>query len=592
MKKNIFISLIAVLMIFMSSCTDRLNETPLSTLSPENIFTTMNDANTAITGMYGGFVPYFTTLTPVYGWGEHGTDIVQGSVTDQAQKFTKYTYTSADADILKIWSGLYSIINRANNIIANVPNITAATTDKNALIGEAMCVRAYCYMDLVQYFGGVPLRVQPTQSIEDAISKPRATERQTWAQIISDLQFAEQYLPAKAPSVGRVTKWTAKGLLAKAYLTRGGYPVGNYAEETDSLWFQKAATKAYEVISQSGISLNPTTPGSATAFKQYGKMFLESGKNSAESLWEIQFKDPDYGSAFGWRGINGGGTGGMDITSNGTYYYQWGGAYLGSDFALSFNDDDIRFQWGVGPYKTTVSGTNTTRGGIALSLWAPAKYRWERLPANVWNSAVNYIALRMADVYLIYAEASNEATGDPNNATLGTSAYGVINMVRYRAQVPAMDDVYLMKNSPYTTTDLMHNISLQSFDKTNANYDKRHVYYSGTLKERFRDAVLMERGWELMGERHRWFDLKRTGKLLEYCRNTHTFASGGVLAAAAVADPVDKSNFASKLTSTMIATPTIWSAAAIKDYQNYMPLPDTEININPAIGKSNQNPGY
>jgi starch-binding outer membrane protein, SusD/RagB family len=591
MKSNKIINLI-LLVLLSTSCTNMLQEEPISSLSSEIIFTNIRDANTAITGMYAGFVPYFATLTPVNGWGECGTDIMQGNSADQAQKFQKYTYTSADADVLKVWSSLYSIINRANNIIYNLPKIEGTDTEKNALIGEAMCVRAYCYMDLVQYFGGVPLRVQPTQSIEDAISKPRATERQTWTQIISDLEFAEQYLPAKAPSAGRVTKWTAKGLLAKAYLTRGGYPVGNYAEEADSLWFQKAANKAYEVISQSGISLNPTTPGSATAFKQYGKMFLESGKNSAESLWEIQFKDPDYGSAFGWRGINGGGTNGMDITSNGTYYYQWGGSFLGSDFALSFNDDDIRFQWSVGPYKTTLSGGTTTRTAIALNAWAPAKYRWERLPANVWNSAVNYIALRMADIYLIYAEASNEATGDPNSSTLGTSAYGAINMVRSRAQVSAMDDAYLMKNSPYTTTDLMHNISFQSFDKTNTNYDKRHVYYTGTLKERFRSAVLMERAWELVGERHRWFDLKRTGKLVEFCKNTHTFASGGILTATAVADPVDKSNFTSLIKTTMLSPTSIWSAAVISEHQQYMPIPDTEININPAIGKENQNPGY
>lgn len=591
MKSNKIINLI-LLVLLSTSCTNMLQEEPISSLSSEIIFTNIRDANTAITGMYAGFVPYFATLTPVNGWGECGTDIMQGNTADQAQKFQKYTYTSADADVLKVWSSLYSIINRANNIIYNVPKIEGTDTEKNALIGEAMCVRAYCYMDLVQYFGGVPLRVQPTQSIEDAISKPRATERQTWTQIISDLEFSEQYLPAKASSAGRVTKWTAKGLLAKAYLTRGGYPVGNYAEEADSLWFQKAANKAYEVISQSGISLNPTTPGSATAFKQYGKMFLESGKNSAESLWEIQFKDPDYGSAFGWRGINGGGTNGMDITSNGTYYYQWGGSFLGSDFALSFNDDDIRFQWSVGPYKTTLSGGTTTRTAIALNAWAPAKYRWERLPANVWNSAVNYIALRMADIYLIYAEASNEATGDPNSSTLGTSAYGAINMVRSRAQVSAMDDAYLMKNSPYTTTDLMHNISFQSFDKTNTNYDKRHVYYTGTLKERFRAAVLMERAWELVGERHRWFDLKRTGKLVEFCKNTHTFASGGILTATAVADPVDKSNFTSLIKTTMLSPTSIWSAAVISEHQQYMPIPDTEININPAIGKENQNPGY
>ncbi len=584
MKKNIIISFLAGIMTLMS-CTDRLNETPISTLSPANIFTTMNDAKTAITGMYAGFVPYFAVMTPVNGWGEYGTDISSGSFTDAKQKFSQYTYTSADADVLTIWSGLYSIINRANNIIANVPNIAAADADKNAIIAEAKCIRAFCYMDLVQYFGGVPLRVEPTLSIEDAVSKPRATERQTWTQIINDLQYAELYLPATAPAVGRVTKWTAKGLLAKAYLTRGGYPVGNYAEETDSLWFQKAALKAFEVISQSGIKLNATTPGSATAFKEYGKMFLESGKNSAESLWEIQFKDPDYGSAFGWKSINGNsGTG----TADGSFIYSWGAGPLSTDFALSFNDNDIRFQWCVGPYKVTTANTRTA---IAVTSWVPSKYRWERMPSNVWNAAINLIISRMADIYLIYAEASNEATGDPNNTSLGMSAYAAINMVRIRAQVPTMDDTYLMKDSPYTPAELMYNISLQSFDKTNVNYDKRHVYYSGTTpKERFRTAVLMERGWELMGERQRWFDLKRTGKLVEYCKAVHTFSYGGNLSS--VTDPIDKSNFTAKFYTSMITSPSIWPAAKIQSFQNYMPIPDTEININPAIGKSNQNPGY
>ena len=584
MKKNIIISLLAGMTMLMS-CTDRLSETPISTLSPDNIFTTMNDAKTAITGMYAGFVPYFAVMTPVQGWGEMGTDISSGAFTDAKQKFSQYTYTSADADVLTIWSGLYSIINRANNIIANVPKIAGTDAEKNALIGEAKCIRAFCYMDLVQYFGGVPLRVEPTQSIEDAVSKPRATERQTWTQIINDLQYAEQYLPATAPAVGRVTKWTAKGLLAKAYLTRGGYPVGNYAEETDSLWFQKAALKAFEVISQSGIKLNPTTAGSATAFKEYGKMFLESGKNSAESLWEIQFKDPDYGSGFGWRSINAGNASG---TADGSYIYTWGAGPMGSDFALSFNDNDIRFQWSVGTYKMASANTRTP---ISITAWVPAKYRWERMPANVWNAPINLIVLRMADIYLLYAEASNEATGDPNNTSLGMSAYAAINMVRSRAQVTPMDDAYLMKDSPYTPAELMYNISLQSFDKTNVNYDKRHVYYSGaTAKERFRNAVLMERGWELMGERHRWFDLKRTGKLVDYCKAVHTFSYGGTLAS--VVDPIDKSNFTAKFYVTALTSPSLWPAAKIQAFQNYMPIPDTEININPAVGKSNQNPGY
>src|SRR5690606_32568316 len=122
-------------------------------------------------------------------------------------------------------------------------------------------------------------------NIKTALGMPRSTEQEVWAQIIADLTGAEEALPPIAIP-GRATKWAAKGLLAKAYLTRGGYPVGNYAEKE---WFVKAAAKAYEVIESSGIGLNPTTPGSPRAFVEYGTQFLISGKNSPESIFELQF---------------------------------------------------------------------------------------------------------------------------------------------------------------------------------------------------------------------------------------------------------------------------------------------------------------
>ena len=578
MKKQLYTRFLILAMMFLTTyCTNRLEETPLSSLSPDNLFASVNDVNTAITGMYAGYTPYFATLTPVYGWGEHGTDIWGGISVDQ--KFALYTYTAADAQVLEVWSKLYSIINRANNIIANVPKVAASETDQKRYLAEAYCIRAFCYMDLVQYFGGVPLRIKPTSSIEEALSLSRSTEKETYAQIFSDLEYAEQFLPVKA-AVGRVSKWTAKGLLAKAYLTRGGYPVGNYSEPE---WFQKAAAKAYEVISGSGIVLNPTTAGSPGAFKQYGSQFLAAGKNSPESLFEIQFMDPDYGSAWGWRSINGGLN--MDNSTYGSYYNMWGGGVIGSDFALSYNDDDIRFQWSIGPYTTNA----TARLASICNGWGPYKYRWTSRPGNVWNSPIDHIVLRMADVYLIYAEACNEATGDPNNSSLGMSAYAAINVVRKRAQVTLMDDAYLLKDSPFATPELLYNMSLKSFDKTNPNYNKRHVYYTGTPKERFRAAVLMERGWELMMERHRWFDLKRTGKLVEFCKNTHIL-EGGQLAPAALVDPVDKSNFLNVASLPKLGV-RVWPSANIQPYQNYMPIPNTEININPAM-KGAQNPGY
>ena len=170
------------------------------------------------------------------------------------------------------------------------------------------------------------------------------------------------------------------------------------------------------------------------------------------------------------------------------------------------------------------------------------------------------------------------------------SAYEAINIVRERAQVALMDDAYLMKDSPYSTDDdLLYGQSFESFDKTNPNYDGRHVYYTGSLKERFASAVLMERGWELCFERHRWFDLKRTGKLIEFAQNTQ-IAGGGLLNAAALEEPIDKSDF--QAGQFPKAGTSEYLPNAIQPHNIYVPIPDVEIQINPELNQEDQNDGY
>ena len=572
--------------LILASCDNNLDEVPLSSLTPENLFQTENDANAAAIGMYQGLLSSNTwgVLTPVYGWGIMGTDVwsIAANNTGEQSRFSRYSLSSAEDQVKKHWTNTYSIINRANNVLAYTGNIDAPEEVINSYLAEAYFIRALSYMDLVQYYGGVPLRIKPTTSIEDDLALPRASEKETWTLVISDLQFAERYLPSTADA-GRATKWAAKGLLAKAYLTRGGYPVGKYQEPE---WFEKAAKTAFEVISQSGKVLNPTSTGNPNAFREYGDQFLVSGENSSESLFEIQFLELDYGGGWGYRSISGGKR--FDNSESGSYYALWGGSTVGTDFALSFDDNDIRFQWSIGPFGLNNNG----RAQKPFTGWMPYKFRWESIPGNAWASSTNAIVLRMADVYLMYAEASNEATGDPNNSTYGMSAYDAINVVRQRAQVDLMDDTYLTKASPFSTNDLLYGMSFQSFQKNNANYDGRHVYYTGGLKESFRAAVLQERAWELCFERHRWFDLKRTGKLLDFARNTMTnIGNGGRLATSALVDPIDKSqwlNATNQPKSGFIA----WPPSGIQDYSLYMPIPDVEIQMNPALSQADQNPGY
>lgn len=586
------IHLIFAATIVLSSCTSMLDEKPLSTLTPENLFATVADAESASNGMHEGLIytdkdntryGLWSVTYPAYGWGMMGTDMWSLlASTSIRSKTSSYTLAANDEQVVVVWSILYSVINRANTIIAYVGNIRAEQDVINHYIADARFIRAFCYMDLVQFFGGVPLRLLPTKSIQNDLSSPRMSEKDVWEQIISDLEFAEQHLRVKV-SPGKASKWAAKGLLAKAYLTRGGYPTGNYTEPE---WFDKAAEKAYEVISQSGKSLNPTTPGSDKAFREYGNQFLVSGKNSPESLFELQFQELDYGSGWGFFSINAGKM--WDNTNYGNFYGNNGGTVVGSDFALSFHDADVRFKWSIGPF--SLNQTNGTRVASSLNRWSPYKYRWETVPGNTWKSSMNAIVLRMADVYLLFAEASNEATGDPNDKKYGMSAYEAINVVRKRAQIPLLDDTYLMKDSPYGGADMLYGMSFLSFDKKNPNYDGRHEYYTGSLQKRFADAVLMERAWELCFERHRWFDLKRTGKLLEFSQKAMV-ASGGKLSVNAIIDPIDKSLWL-RDAEVPKAGNNIFLPNSIKDHNLYMPIPYVEIELNPALGQAKQNPGY
>ncbi|MCB9264283.1 MAG: RagB/SusD family nutrient uptake outer membrane protein [Lewinellaceae bacterium] len=125
---------------------------------------------------------------------------------------------------------------------------------------------------------------------------------------------------------------------------------------------------------------------------------------------------------------------------------------------------------------------------------------------------------RYTEAFLIYAEAASQAEGGPSALALER-----LNMIKRRGY----------GYDPFSASPV--------------------DYSSGMSQEAFRDAVLKERDYEFLLERRRWWDLKRTGKVMEY------FSSIG---------------------RTFIPERLLW------------PLPENEINTNPALGPGDQNPGY
>ena len=272
MKKIAFIILSSVM---MNSCTD-MNLIPESNLSPENFFKSEEDATAAVYGTYSVF-----TDNDIYNqfWEvlqSQGTDDCEwsgGRTTTNLDKnaLDKFEYDGNTNLVYSVWIKHYVAVNRSNFAIENISNMGSEQIRddvRKRLIGEAKFLRALAYFNLVRIYGGVPLVLKQTTSL-DGLEVPRNTVDECYEQIISDLQEAKSVLPAigQLPEgyLGRATKGSASAMLAKVYLTREDYQ--NVVKETSE-------------VMQMGYKL----------WKNYADNFDVEKENGQESIFEIQYK--------------------------------------------------------------------------------------------------------------------------------------------------------------------------------------------------------------------------------------------------------------------------------------------------------------
>ena len=108
--------------------------------------------------------------------------------------------------------------------------------------GEAHFLRAFNYFQLVRWFGEVPLLTEENQ--DNAAKEPQASVVRIYEQIVSDLKNAELTLPLSQDDPSRPSRWAAKALLAKVYLTMAGFPLN------ETSCYALAREKSNEVISE------------------------------------------------------------------------------------------------------------------------------------------------------------------------------------------------------------------------------------------------------------------------------------------------------------------------------------------------------
>lgn len=484
---------ILLFILALSSCSKTLMEKPYSFLSPENFYKNEADAKTAINGVYSALYTYDLYLQPIWNLTMLDDDHVSGTdwFLGTSGAGNPQGYWGVDGP----WVGFYTIISRANTVIENVEpiNQNIDTEIKNRILGEAYFLRGWSYFQLVQLYGGVPLRLA-SLSKESDINKPRAAVVEIYNAVFSDLKKAETMLfpvgHPKAGEAGRVTRGVAKGFLAKAYLTiassavnsgnvvvRGGQDNGNYSyaktavkgyESVDAkLYFGLARDKALELINSKEYSLFPS----------WKTVWSKSGRNNTEHMWQIQSMS---GSSFVnnlhnyFSALSTFGRGAVWATNN--HYSDYEDADLRALEGIAHNyqtNTGVRYFYPSSQaalYKV-VNGLTYNNNGTTDNRAYLIKYADVTDP-TLANSDAYYPIMRYAEVLLIFAEATNEANGGPT-----VESYAQLNVVRNRSKA--------------TTAPVGMNL------------------------EQFRSYVLAERARELLFEGVRRFDLMRWGVYLQ-----------------------------------------------------------------------------
>lgn len=519
---KIYKSILFSCLILITSC-NLIDEQVYSFKSDKDFYQSDADLELAINGAYDVFqnhsyfryqyVQILSYLSP--GIGGRGLN-----ANPKHRELILYEHNSVNNEVTNIWREMYRQINACNDIIVNIEGNENLTEEyANIVKGEALFIRAFDYLNLVRFYGAVPLTTEPTIGVNDAYI-PRTDVETIYDQIITDLETAYALLPLEQAEKGRATSGAAATLLAKAYITRAG--------NTDGSPYWQLAKDWAEVVINSGVYQLEADAGS---------LWEVGNENTNESIFEIQFINGTEGNGTALPKLTQPSKSGTTALGTG-----WGSIRIEKmtydDFVGKYPNDYRLDAYIIDSSYTKTNGGNTNiypkvdnenQGWTYIN-----KYKDPDALDNAEHGS-NFIVLRYADVLLMYAEAENEVNG----AT--TDAYNAVNQVLARAR--QADGTPRAEPADWQPT---------------------------LTKEEFRQAVLDERKFELIGEGHLWYDVIRKGEqyFLDY---------------------INRHNAHPTITEFDI---TYTRGDDFYRTKMLQPIPQAEISTNQAISQEDQNPGY
>ena len=494
LKKTLFATAVSCFLLSVTSCQDWLDMPSYTDPDSETVFQDEDMAELFILGCYRGLI--HQEMYYHLGMGEtvmHSSE--DGSTNNSKYRICNYSYDPmVPATVTTIFKEGYRIIESTNLAISKLKKMSE-TTKRNALLGEALSIRAFCYLNLIRIYGDVPAVWTPMEELdpndENTFYPKRSSRDEIYDQIIADLQQAKDWVPwfkeSGYATAERLSKQGVYALLARTALYAGCYSLRWNLQTNDPAslklarrddearvreLYQIANDACKAIIDKNENSLIQAQSGmSGFQYLWYNFCQRNFTATDAEMIWDLAQYGPNTNSNFGVLAQPG--------SRGGTYGSRKAMQFMLPTYYLSFDENDTRRDVTCTSYSIYflnkgAAGDTFVDVGTTYSCIMHGKFRipWCVEPQEAAKRNLNIPVMRYADVLLMYAETQNYLNNGPTQA-----AKDALKQVRDRAGVGEL--------------------SMPSDQQA------------------FEDALLQERKWEFAGEFMLRTDMIRMNRLSE-----------------------------------------------------------------------------
>ncbi len=445
MKNKIYIFAALAGMMTLSSCSDFLDQTNTYQASEDTFFDS-NDAVAQATAPLYNYVWNSFNGKFYYSVGDGRSNNLTARWSDYIYPYTNFTENSLSPGLEDAWGAFYSVVAQSNNVINNIEQKCGSAVTEEAKIqgiAEARFMRGLAYWYIGSVWGKGIIYTDTKAQINNSVAYAhRATDVIEFA--IRDLEYAAAHLSKSQANPGRVTCYSAYGMLSRVYLSMAGLTTdGQYDGENIATDFNRGSRNTYYLDLAKKAALK-CIEGPYSLLPNYGDLFsVSTWNNNSESVFQLQWLQGST-DAVGWGGVNS--ISAFFSWSTMVGETNWGNAtYASYDIVRTYDPADrIRRHATIATVGEYYPHLNVKNGGYTYNVTETGyenkcnvvKHVIGKLDDNgqsyQQSSGVNTYMMRLAEVYLNLTEAilgNNASTSDETARTY-------FNAVRKRAGMP------------------------------------------------------------------------------------------------------------------------------------------------------------